>query len=282
VKVSIVTISFNQGRYLARAIASVVGQDYPDIEYIVVDAGSTDGSRDIVEQYRGSVSRVVLEPDRGPGDGLNKGFSLATGSVFAYLNADDELLPGAVRRAVQALGARPWAGAVVGHGYVVDATGAVLRCVRSPKFGARRFAYGIGVVMQQSTFIRREAFEAVGGFNNDNRTSWDAELLVGIALNGYPVERVNEYWSLFRIHPASITGSQAWKQLSIKNHQRLFRRVMGREPNRLDLAISKAARVLRWAEDPAGALARIRDMTVGPPQGVGWPARPSTKESRRV
>ena len=99
-KVSVVTVSFNQARFLERAIRSVLGQDYDDIEYIVVDPGSTDGSRAIVERWRDRIDRIILEPDRGPPDGLNKGFAAATGEIFAYLNADDALLPGAVRAAV--------------------------------------------------------------------------------------------------------------------------------------------------------------------------------------
>ena len=92
-KISIVTVSFNQADYLEQAIRSVVEQDYSDIEYIVVDAGSTDGSREIIERDR--IATVVFEPDREPADGLNKGFARATGDIFGYINADDAYLPGA-------------------------------------------------------------------------------------------------------------------------------------------------------------------------------------------
>src|ERR1700738_5632483 len=102
-KVSIVTISFNQAEFLERAIRSVVDQDYPEIEYSVVDPGATEGSRDIIERYRSRIARVIYEPDRGPADGLNKGFACATGDIFGFLNSDDVLLPGAVRRAVSFL-----------------------------------------------------------------------------------------------------------------------------------------------------------------------------------
>src|SRR5450432_3341584 len=95
-KVSIVTISFNQAAYLEEAIRSVLDQDHPLVEYIVVDPGSTDGSRDIIERYRGRIAKVLYEPDQGPADGLNHGFAHATGDVFACLNADDLLLPRAV------------------------------------------------------------------------------------------------------------------------------------------------------------------------------------------
>ena len=92
-RVSIVTISFNQAEFLERAIRSVIEQDYPDVEYIVVDPGSTDGSREIIEKYRSRISKVILEPDTGPANGLNKGFAAATGEIFGYINADDAFLP---------------------------------------------------------------------------------------------------------------------------------------------------------------------------------------------
>ena len=103
-KVSIVTISFNQAKYLERAIISVVEQNYSNIEYIVVDPGSTDGSREIIEKYRSKITIVILDPDKGPTDGLNKGFAAATGDIYAYINADDALLPGAVKSVVDFFG----------------------------------------------------------------------------------------------------------------------------------------------------------------------------------
>ena len=90
-KFSIVTISFNQARFLERAIVSVIEQKGVELEYIVVDPGSTDGSRDIIERHRDLIAHVVFEKDKGPADGLNKGFSHATGSIYGYLNADDVL-----------------------------------------------------------------------------------------------------------------------------------------------------------------------------------------------
>ena len=111
VKVSIVTISFNQADFLEEAILSVLGQDYPDIEYIIVDAGSTDGSLEIIERYRERLAAVIVGPDAGPADGLNKGFRLATGSICGYINADDAYLPGAISSAVKAFERHPDAGA---------------------------------------------------------------------------------------------------------------------------------------------------------------------------
>ena len=97
-KISIVTLSFNQRAYLQEAIDSVLSQGYLDLEYIVVDPGSTDGSRDLIKSYGDRIAHCIFEPDRGAADGLNKGFERATGDVFGFLNADDLLFPGALRR----------------------------------------------------------------------------------------------------------------------------------------------------------------------------------------
>ncbi len=113
--VSIVTISFNPAEFVERTILSVLAQDYPDIEYIVVDPGSTDGSREIIERYRPRISKIILRPDHGAADGLNGGFAEATGEIFGFLNSDDMLLPGAVSSAVAFLEKHKEIDVVSGH-----------------------------------------------------------------------------------------------------------------------------------------------------------------------
>ena len=106
-KFSIVTVSFNQRQYLEEALASVLGQDYPAIEYIVVDPGSTDGSRELIESFRDRLASMIFEPDQGAADGLNKGFQQASGDIFAFLNSDDVLLPGAMKSGKPGVRAEP-------------------------------------------------------------------------------------------------------------------------------------------------------------------------------
>ena len=97
-RISIVTLSYNQGAFLQEAMDSVLQQNHSDLEYIVVDPGSTDGSRELLRSYGEQISRFIFEPDRGAADGLNRGFGGATGEIFGFLNADDFLLPGALHR----------------------------------------------------------------------------------------------------------------------------------------------------------------------------------------
>ena len=252
-KISLVTISFNQARYLEQAIRSVLDQDYSDLEYIVVDPGSTDGSRDLIARYSDRITHVVLEPDKGPADGLNKGFARASGEIFGYLNSDDVLLPGALARVAAAFQAYPDADLVYGHGYVIDNAGQMVRLCRSDRFSLRRSAYGNSIIMQQAAFWRREAFAAVGGFNARNRLSWDGEFWIDLALAGKRFRRMDEYWACFRIHDESITHNF---------HTRVPDTPFGREQLRLQ---EKALRRPRGpADDLRAATTRVEKWLVDP------------------
>jgi len=206
-KVSIVTISYNQAEFLEETILSVLDQDYHDIEYIVVDPGSTDGSREIIEKYRDRIDHIILEPDNGPADGLNKGFSVATGDVYAYLNSDDILYPNVVSRFVNAFLNKPKVDVISGHGDKIDSVGIILGRVFSNRFNMKDYIFGACVLVQQSTFFKAKVFHKVGGFNLDNKVGWDGELWFDMALSGARFSRINGFLSGFRMHEGSITVS---------------------------------------------------------------------------
>src|ERR1035441_1834419 len=117
--VSIVTPSLNSERFIARTVESVLGQDYPNIEYIVVDGGSTDGTLDILNQYRSRL-RYCSGPDQGVADAINKGFAQSRGSIFGWLSSDDTYLPGALSSAVGRLLDAPESAVVYGEAVWVD------------------------------------------------------------------------------------------------------------------------------------------------------------------
>ncbi len=262
-KVSIVTISFNQAEFLERAIRSVVEQDYPEIEYIVVDPGSTDGSRDIIERYRSRIARVIYEPDRGPADGLNKGFACATGDIFGYINADDAYLPGAIREAMAALD-KSKADVTYGDGYIVDENDrCIRRCVSTP-FNFRRFVLGAVVILQQSTFFRANAYRDVGSFNIENRTCWDGELLFDLSARGKKFQHVPRYWSVFRIHSSSISGSGRSFQQYRRDQERIVEPAIARYRWMLPVA-KAAARLEKHLVSPKAALFGLRDRVWGSP-----------------
>jgi glycosyltransferase involved in cell wall biosynthesis len=258
VKVSIVTISFNQARFLEAALVSVLSQDHADLEYIVVDPGSTDGSRDIIARYRARLAAVVLEPDRGAADGLNKGFARATGEVYGFLNSDDVLEPGAVSRAVARLRARPAIDVVSGAARIIDAADRGQRIAYSDRFDLRRCAYGACVLIQPSTFFRAAAYSRTGGFNVANRSNWDGELFVDLALAGARFDRCAEVWSRYRVHGESITGSARMDGLIREHGQRMFRRIVGRDRQPGDRLAALGYRLLKALHTPRGVLERLR------------------------
>src|SRR6476619_5143015 len=129
-KFSIVTLAFKQRKYLREAMDSVLSQDYPNIEYIVVEPGSNDGSREIIDEYGDRVCKIY-DPDKGAADGLNKGFARATGDIYAFLNADDLLLPNAIRKVADFLEKNPDVELVMGNGFISDAEGKPVRHVKA-------------------------------------------------------------------------------------------------------------------------------------------------------
>ncbi len=228
-RISIVTLSYNQMAFLREAMNSVVQQDHPDVEYIVVDPGSTDGSRELIRSYGEQVSQVVFEADRGAADGLNKGFGRATGEVFGFLNADDFLLPGALRRVAEFFASHPQCDIVMGNGNVVDAHGRNLRHVRARDFTVRRYLYGGTRWLQQATFFRREAFLRSPGFNTENRTSWDGELFLSMAQMGATVGYIDADLAAFRLHNTSISGTGRLLDAYREDCRRIFRQIRGRD-----------------------------------------------------
>jgi glycosyltransferase involved in cell wall biosynthesis len=258
-KISIVTISYNQGRFVEDAIQSVLTQNVTDLEYIIVDPGSEDASRKIIMTYASQLGRVILEPDAGPADGLNKGFNAATGDVFGYINADDFFLPNVLRSVEMEFANRPDVDVVYGNSFIIDQSKKVLRRAYSDNFNLGRYMHGGVLVMQQSTFFRASAFREVGGFNTANHTCWDGELLVDFAVAGKKFRRVNLFWSAFRLHEASISGSGSKASQYENDLLRMFRKVYGRDPSMIDKTMRLCARVEKWVLNPRASGSRLMD-----------------------
>lgn len=262
IKISIVTNAYNQGKYLPQAMQSVLSQEWPDIEYLVVDPGSTDNTAEIISAFQHKFPDRVIhisERDNGPADGLNRAFSRATGDLFGYLNADDWYLPGCLGSVVEAAGKNPEAAAIYADGYQADSDGEILRRIISTSFSSRKFVYGGALVLQQSTFYRANAFRAVGGFNVENRTSWDAELLLNMSLRRMRLVHVPGFWSVFRIHPDSITGSQRLAEESRRTHSRYFKIVTGREKKLPDRLAQNVVLGYTLLTEPRALAARVSD-----------------------
>jgi glycosyltransferase involved in cell wall biosynthesis len=229
IKISIVTVSYNQGKYLATAIRSILEQDYPAVEYIIVDPGSTDGSRETIERYSDRIHKIIFEPDNGPADGLNKGFAYATGDVLGYINSDDILFPGALHKVAAYFKLHQAIDVMIGNGVQLDGNGMVTKKLFSTKWDIRLFAYGVCVCIQPSTFFRKSAFEKAGGFNIENRTSWDGELLVDMAIAGARFVNVSDILGGFRLYPESISGSGRMNIEHKIYKEQIFKKIVGRD-----------------------------------------------------
>ena len=242
-KISIVTISFNQEKYLRQCIDSILSQTECDFEYIVVDPGSTDGSRALIESYGEKITRV-FEPDQGPADGLNRGFSRATGQIYGFINSDDYLQPDALRHVSAYFKTRGLQNFVTGQGYTKNANGGLTR-IRPKPLTVQNMLHRSAVIFQQGTFFPSAAYEEVGGFNVSNSTCWDYELFLRFLLMGLKHEVIPQDLAAFRLHGGSISGSGRLTELYLQDLDKLFVEVYGRKRSVADRLFTQFLRVKR-------------------------------------
>jgi glycosyltransferase involved in cell wall biosynthesis len=258
-KVSVVTISYNQIEFLEKTILSVLNQDYQDIEYIIVDAGSSDGSRDIILSYKEKLHHIVFEPDDGQADGLNKGFKYATGEIFCFINSDDILLPGSILKVVREFEKTPEADVIIGNGYKIDKNGNCISRVYSDNYSLSKMALGAVTFIQPSIFFRKEAFHAVNGFNVENRTCWDGEILIDFGLRGMTIRNCRQFLSAFRIYSTSISGSGRDFQKYRNDWERIFYKVYQRNRVWTDELLVFSYRVINIFQNPKKLLNKLPD-----------------------
>jgi glycosyltransferase involved in cell wall biosynthesis len=205
--VSVVTPSFNQARFLRDTIRSVIEQDYPNIEYLIVDGGSTDSSLEIIQEYAGRVAWWVSEKDKGQAEAINKGMARANGEIVAWLNSDDLYLPGAVNQAVIALQENPQAGMVFGNAITIDIEGRLLNLLAFPDWGLKDFI-GFRIICQPAVFMRRALYEQVRGLDLDYHYMLDHHLWIRLASLA-PVKHIAAIWAAARHHAAAKNVAQA-------------------------------------------------------------------------
>jgi glycosyltransferase involved in cell wall biosynthesis len=197
--VSIVTPSFNQAYFLEETILSVLGQSYPNLEYIIVDGGSTDGSLEIIQRYAARLAWWVSEKDRGQTDAINKGFARARGQILAWLNSDDTYRPGAVAEAVAYLQTHPEAGMVYGDADLMDERGNVIGRFPARQTDYRRLRNGYVHIPQQSAFFRADLWKQVGPLDPSFYFAMDYDLWVRLAKLA-PLHYHPRLWASFRLH----------------------------------------------------------------------------------
>lgn len=197
--VTIITPSFNQAPYLEDTILSVLTQDYPNIEYFIVDGGSTDGSLEIIKKYANQITDWVSEPDKGQTDAINKGFSMANGEVLAWINSDDTYYPHAVKEAVDFLRSHPEVGLVYGDTNFIDSNGRIIGRFNAQQTSYRRLRRGGVYIPQQSSFFLADIWKEVGPLDPDFYFAMDYDLWVRIAKER-EIAYVPKLWANFRLH----------------------------------------------------------------------------------
>jgi len=198
--ISIVTPSYNQGNYLEETIQSILNQNYPDLEYIVMDGGSTDGSVDIIRKYEKRISHWRSGRDAGQSDALRHGFEMATGEILAWINSDDLLEPGALAAVGRFFAAHPEVELLYGNMNFIDAGGKRI-FTAYPLLDLRILVYENRFIPQQAMFWRRELYERVGGVNPELRFAMDFELTVRFLRAGARVAKIHKPLANFRSHP---------------------------------------------------------------------------------
>jgi glycosyltransferase involved in cell wall biosynthesis len=199
--VSIVTPSYNQAHFLEETIQSILSQDYPNLEYIIVDGGSTDGSLDMINRYASRLAWWVSEPDQGQTDAINKGFSHAHGDILAWLNSDDTYLPGAISEAVTFTLAHPQATMIYGDANLVDEHGKIIGRFPARQTDLPKLLRGSVHIPQQASFFRASFWKQVGLLDPDFQFAMDYDLWVRLAKLG-PLLYTPRLWANFRLHGA--------------------------------------------------------------------------------
>lgn len=219
--VSIVTPSFNQAAFLEETICSVLDQDYDNLEYIIVDGGSTDGSLEIIQKYADRLAWWVSEPDQGQTDAINKGFAKSRGEILAWLNSDDTYLAGAISEAAAYLVTYPEVGAVYGDANLIDEQGAVIGRFPARQTDYSRLMRGYVHIPQQATFFRGNLWRKVGPLDPSFFFAMDYDLWVRLSKEA-PLKYHPRLWANFRLHgdaKSVESDDRCWPEM-VKVHRR--------------------------------------------------------------
>jgi glycosyltransferase involved in cell wall biosynthesis len=258
VRLTVITPSLNQGRYLERTIRSVLDQEYDDLEYIVMDGGSTDESVDILERYSDRIAYWVSEPDRGQADAINRAIRRSTGDVIAYINSDDYYLPGAFAAAMPEFSA-PGVVWVAGRCRYLYDTGELdtVWVPKRPRGPRPRYVHETWYVPQASSFWRREVFDAVGLLRDDLHYVFDTEFGLRAALAGFLPVTIDEELSVRFLHEEAKSADT---RPFAREYERVSADLLATIPRREHLLyrVVRLARILRMALSPLQLQYRLR------------------------
>jgi len=203
-KISIITVSYNQVEFIEDNIKSVIDQNYPNVEHIIIDAGSTDGTLEILKKYDEYLN-WISEPDNGQSDGLNKGFRKATGDIIGWINSDDKLAPDSLHKVAKFFLENPDEIAVIGDQAIINEKGELLRVIKSQAYTFDYLLNYAKGITQNSTFFKREVFDQIGYLNESLHYAMDRDLFIRIAsIKDMPY--IEETLAEFRMQPNAKTA----------------------------------------------------------------------------
>jgi len=273
--VSIITPSYNQAKYLEQTIQSVLNQDYPRIEYIVVDGASKDGSVDIIKKYANRLTYWESKKDKGQADAINKGFTHATGEIIAWLNSDDYYLPGAVRAAVKVFEENPDVVLVYGNMLAVDENSTTFNTLTYKQLTLEDL-FCFQIIGQPAVFMRRSALQKTSGLDLTYHFLLDHLLWIKIAKQG-KIMHVNQTWAAARYHAeaknvakAAEFGLEAFRILeTIAQDKDLAKALLDVDRRAHASAFRVDARYLLDGGNPAKALRQwFRALLIHPPTAL--------------
>lgn len=212
-KISIITPSYNQGQFIEETILSVLNQAYPNLEYIIMDGGSSDNSVNIIRKYEDRLAYWVSEPDKGQSDAINKGFRMATGDILAWINSDDCYAPNAFEIIVDFFEKHKGIGCVYGDIIDIDPNGKILNKKKSICYDYKMLLYSARSIPQPTSFFRKKVIENIGYLDTTLHYQMDFEFFIRMGNCGIKFDNIPKVLALFRLHPDAKNVSQYKQQV---------------------------------------------------------------------
>ena len=272
--VSIITPSFNQAAYLEQTILSVLDQDHPRIEYIVIDGGSTDASVDVIKKYENRLAYWVSEKDNGQADAINKGFAHATGDIIAWLNSDDYYIAGTISSVVKIFDQNPGVTLVYGNMLAVDEHGKTFNTLNYKQLTLEDLLC-FQIIGQPAVFMRRSAMESVK-LDTDFHFLLDHYLWIQITQHG-KLLHVDQTWAVARYHAeaknrakAAEFGREAFRVLENAQQDKNLAAVLAKVNRRARASAHRvdARYLLDGGQSAASLFAWMRALFIHPPTAL--------------
>lgn len=243
-RISIVTPSYNQAEFLERTIFSVLNQNYPKLEYIIIDGGSTDGSVEIIKKYDKYLTFWVSEKDNGQADAIRKGFARATGEILAWINSDDTYLPGTFLKVAKAFIKNPKVDLIFGNIFFINSQDQYVGELRFTKFNFSTLIYEGGNLHQTGAFWKKNIYDTIGGINSGYTFCMDFDFFCRVAEKG-SIIFIRDYLANFRIHKEAKSSMDFFLNIASVEKQKITRRYLPKNPSKIYLTFRKKLSQIR-------------------------------------